>query len=177
MQLWNYGSLSSKFKGFLFKFVHGRLYLNNVLANIDETHPSCTFCKMRLDNEEQYRDIDRRDQIYLNRLATLPQESVDHIFLECRETRQITRNIFTNRLRGGAFEEKKYMMGDYWTNSKEGITVRTLCYHYMKFQIYLCRIEKRFPSQQKIDFEITQFISDLSRNKKWRPFARTLMRQ
>ena len=85
-------------------------------------------------------------------------------------------NIKNNRLRVGAFEDKLYMMGDNWTNSREGITVRCLIMHYIKYQVYLCRCVKRIPTQQQIDFELQRFLDELLKNKVWAPFVRQLRR-
>jgi len=43
---WGISKLSTGFRGFLFKLVQGRLYLNNVLANIHGVSNKCTFCEI-----------------------------------------------------------------------------------------------------------------------------------
>ena len=43
MKLWKIGRLTAGFKQFLFKYVHGKLYLNNVFRHIDDTVPCCTY--------------------------------------------------------------------------------------------------------------------------------------
>ena len=176
MKLWKIGRLNSGFKQFLFKFVHGRLYLNNVLSHIDDTLPWCTICKLHLDRDPNVIGLDRVGQVYQNLLGNLPRETVEHLFVECRYVRPIILNIVNNRLRAGAFEDKVYMMGDNWTNSREGITVRCLIMHFIKYQVYLCRCLKRIPTQQLIDFELQRFIDELLKSKSWAPFVRQLRR-
>jgi hypothetical protein len=44
--LWGNSRLSTSFRGFLFNLVQGRLYLNNVLANIHNVSNKCTFCEI-----------------------------------------------------------------------------------------------------------------------------------
>ena len=111
MKLWKIGRLNSGFKQFLFKYVHGRLYLNNVLSHIDDTLlyiddtlPCCTICKLQLDRDPNVRGLDRGGQGYQNLLGNLPRETVEHLFVECRYVRPIILNMFNNRLRVGAFE-------------------------------------------------------------------------
>jgi hypothetical protein len=116
LKLWTLGRLEAGFKDFLFKYFQGRLYLNNVLAHIDDTHFSCTFCKITLDRDRP--NITENE--YNLRLENLPHETIYHLFLDCRHVRLITRNICVNGLGWGDFEDKKYLMGDLWTNSIEG---------------------------------------------------------
>ncbi len=44
--LWGVGQLSAGMKMFLFNMVQGKLYLNNVLANMGNTSNKCTFCEI-----------------------------------------------------------------------------------------------------------------------------------
>ena len=169
-KLWQINRLNSGFKNFLFKLCQGRLYLNNALFNIDGRDPGCTFCTIKWERE--------RDQLIGNGIQNMqqniPAESVDHIFLECRWVRQITTNLCVNKLGMGIFDEGKYMMGELWTNSQEGVTVKCLCVHFIKYQIYLMRQKKILPSIQKIDYELTVFMQELARNRIWAPFVRRI---
>jgi len=174
LKLWKIGKLNSGFKQFLFKFVHGKLYLNNVLNHIDNTPAYCTVCKLHLDKEPYAMGLDRNGPVYLNLVENLPRESVEHLFLECRYIRPVVANICNNKIRVGNYDEQSFMMGDMWTNSKEGITVRCLCFHYIKYQIYLCRATKRIPTQQHLDFELTRFLDEMNKNKLWAPFVRAM---
>ena len=144
--------------------------------HIDDTLPWCTICKLQLDRDPNVRGLDRVGQVYQNLMGNLPRETVEHLFVECRYVRPIILNIVNNRLRVGAFEDKMYMMGDNWTNSREGITVRCLIMHFIKYQVYLCRCSKRIPTQQLIDFELQRFIDELLKFKIWAPFVRQLRR-
>jgi hypothetical protein len=45
--LWKTALLDPGFKNFLFKLVHGKLYLNAQLANFGEVEPQCTFCSIK----------------------------------------------------------------------------------------------------------------------------------
>ena len=176
MKLWKIGKLESGFKQFLFRYVHGKLYLNNVLSHIDDTLPYCTICKLHLDRDPNVRILDRGGPEYINRVENLPRETVEHLFLECRYIRPIVLNLCNNRIRVEHFEEKTYMMGDIWTNSIEGITVRCLVLHYIKYQVYLCRCFKRIPTQQQVDFELQRFLEELLKSKRWAPYVRQLRR-
>jgi hypothetical protein len=46
-ELWTFSHLPYDYKNFLFKMVHGKLYLNNQRAWFMEVEPMCTFCMIR----------------------------------------------------------------------------------------------------------------------------------
>jgi len=170
LKLWRINRLKPEFKNFLFKFVQGRLYLNNVLANIDGREPFCTFCTKNFENERN-----RLGGAVLQPMQrNFPAETVEHLFLECHLVRQITVNLCVSKLGMGIFEEERYMMGELWTNSLEGATVKCLCYHFIKYQIYTLRQKRIIPSMQKIDFELTTFLEELRKNRLWAPFVRRI---
>ena len=170
LKLWTIGRLESGFKEFLFKYFQGKLYLNNILANIDGTHPSCTFCKLGLERDR----ANIAEAEYNIRLNNLPVETVDHIFIGCQFVRLIVRNICVNGLMTGDFEEKKYLMGNDWTNSMEGITIRCILLHYVKYTIYVMRKSRVLPTLQKIRFECRGLIQNLKKNRRWQPFLRNI---
>ncbi len=45
--LWSCATLDSGYKEFLFKYMHGKLYLNNQLASFADVTRACTFCKIQ----------------------------------------------------------------------------------------------------------------------------------
>jgi hypothetical protein len=46
--LWENNCLTSEFKEFIFKFIHGQLYLNSARSRFDVTiNPGCSFCTIR----------------------------------------------------------------------------------------------------------------------------------
>ena len=133
------------------------------MAHIDETH-----FKIILDRDR----ANITEDAYNIRLANLPHETVYHLFLDCQQVRLITRNICVNGLGWGVFEEKKYLMGDFWTNSLEGITVRCLGFHYVKYIIYTLRKSRVLPTMQKVRYELLSFMHKLRKNRTWEPFLR-----
>jgi hypothetical protein len=50
---WNINCLEAGFKDFLFKLVHGKLYLNQIAAHFSDTRPQCTFCT--IEEKKDYR--------------------------------------------------------------------------------------------------------------------------
>ncbi len=44
---WNIMCLEAGFKDFLFRLVHGKLYLNQIVANFADRRLQCTFCMIR----------------------------------------------------------------------------------------------------------------------------------
>jgi hypothetical protein len=48
LSLWENNCLTAEFKEFIFKFIHGQLYLNSARARFDRmVNPGCSFCILR----------------------------------------------------------------------------------------------------------------------------------
>jgi len=102
-------------------------------------------------------------------LENLPRETVDHLFIGCPHVRLIVRNICVNGIRTGDFEDKKYLIGDLWTNSIEGITVRCILLHYVKYIIYNLWKQRVMPTLQKVRFECAAILKRLKKIRVWQP--------
>ena len=55
MGIWAKTSLKPGFKDFLFRYTHGRLFVNNIRANFEDIERWCTFCALK-EKEELRRD-------------------------------------------------------------------------------------------------------------------------
>ena len=163
--LWNDGKLSTEFRQFLFKFVQGRLYLNNVLARIDnDTVNKCTFCTIRAVRDLRERDIDINRPEYNIYLGLQPVETTLHLFWECDSVQNLIQKCF------------RWVMGLDWLNGREEILMSSyfrgipnewiqltkvdlIWKHFVKFYIYQCRGRRCLPTFPNLKFELNSLFS------------------
>jgi hypothetical protein len=98
-KLWSCAALDVGCKDFLFKYLHGKLYLNSQLANFADVRRECTFCMIQEEKQMRNENVMRGGPEYLRRLSNLSAESVSHLFWGCRWVNNIVQNMF-NRLAG-----------------------------------------------------------------------------
>ena len=80
MGIWAKTSLKPGFKDFLFRYTHGRLFVNNNRANFEDIERWCTFCTLK-ENVELRRDgILLDSQEHRDRMGRLPAETIRHLF-------------------------------------------------------------------------------------------------
>jgi hypothetical protein len=96
---WNINCLEAGFKDFLFKLVHGKLYLNQIAAHFSDTRPQCTFCTMEEKKRLKIERIAEGSVLWNTRINGLHHESVTHIFWECQHVRRVIHEI-GNKLAG-----------------------------------------------------------------------------
>jgi hypothetical protein len=77
--IWKLGILDSELKDFLFRLMHGKLYLNNQRANFGPVNRWCTFCGILKTRELKNRGINRDNAIFEAELEQLPVETTDHL--------------------------------------------------------------------------------------------------
>ena len=83
------GVLSAEFKNFSFKFIHGRLYLNQARAHFDAIHPCSTLCEKREKIRVRNNGMVLTDNEWAVLRNGLPHESIRHIFRECDTVKPI----------------------------------------------------------------------------------------
>ncbi len=81
--LWAIGILSADYKDFLFRMVHGKLYMNAQRANFEDIDPTCTFCGIKERSVLRIEGIGQEHAEYRRRMRALNRETVRHLFWEC----------------------------------------------------------------------------------------------
>jgi hypothetical protein len=167
-KLWSCASLESGFKDFLFKFVHGKLYLNNQLANFADVRRECTFCTLQEEKQMRNENVMRNSPEYIRRISNLSGETVAHLLWGCRWvngtietmfnglTEENNRIVNVNRYMGGWLIENKMMQ-----------EIILIVIHYVKYMIYVCRNRRILPSVAHIRFEVEGLLWTMSKRKKW----------
>jgi hypothetical protein len=122
-KLWACAVLESGYKDFLFKYLHGKLYLNSQLANFADVRRECTFCVLHEEKQMRNENVLRDGPEYLRRLSMLSAEKVPHLFWGCRWVNSIiqstfnrladenNRNVDVNRYMGGVGNREKMELG------------------------------------------------------------------
>ena len=122
--LWGLSKLGVEFKQFLFNFVQGKLYLNNVLHRIDNTPEQCTFCRITAIKDLTQGNIneDRPEfQYYLN---LQPREDLNHLFWDCSHVNHVIQKCYRwirgfDWLRGDEIKEKNSFFWESVTKTRE----------------------------------------------------------
>jgi hypothetical protein len=149
--LWEHNCLTADLKGFIFKFIHGQLYLNSTRAHFDRTITSgCTFCTIR------QRDV-------------IEQEKVGHLFWECTEM-DIIKGLIHQKT-GIQLTKKEFLLGsNRWAEQKNR------CWGWLmmviKYYIFQQTRRKRLIVEQTLENEIAIFEQSLE-GTKYRGIMRT----
>jgi len=107
--LWGLSNLGSEFRMFIFNFLQGKLYLNNVVARFDNISPTCTFCEIKGKVELLERGILMGMPEYNYYMNLLPVESVEHLFWECPNSNLVIQQCY------------RWIRGLDWYNGNEEI--------------------------------------------------------
>jgi hypothetical protein len=173
--LWTTQCLSYEFKNFLFRMVHGKLYLNNQRAHFMDAEPMCTFCGITEKKRLHFEGIRPDSNEYARRLARLDRETSNHLFWECRVVRESINKVL-NRIcqtTGRAVDKKKYM-GGWDIEGKLELETILMILHTIKFGLYKCKIRHVLPTFTGLWYEIEEFTKSLSKRRKWVETVRDL---
>jgi hypothetical protein len=167
-KLWTCAVLDSGYKDFLFKYVHGKLYLNNQLANFADVRRECTFCILHEEKQMKIENVQRDGPEYLRRLSRLSAETVTHLLWGCRWVNNVIQCTF-NRLTGEAnmnVNVDKYM-GGWLIEKKWNMELVLIVIHFVKYVIYVCRNRRLLPTVVHLRYEIEELFKIVGKRKKW----------
>ena len=113
-------------RDFLFRYVQGRLHVNQNRAAYDpEQEPYWAFCMLRLDREFRGngREVDSIE--YRNEKRQLPHESIRHLFWECDSTRGVITKILqsVDKLDANAAEYLVGSLAGSWKKTELGCII------------------------------------------------------
>ena len=154
MGLWGKLFLDPEIKNFLFRFVQGRLFTNQIMANFQENQArGCTFCSIH----SRIEGI-----VGLN----IADETLLHLFWECVHVNNITSWV-GNELVGRRLTVSEYMLGKKCQN-KLSTELVTICLHWSKYWIYTRKLCNRMIilREFKTDWEI--FINKMLSRQRFR---------
>jgi hypothetical protein len=171
---WGVSQLNADIKNFMFRLVNGKLYLNNVLAHIDNVDPKCTFCKIELNREFNIEGNVIGGQDYMFELNRLPNETVEHIFYDCRWVNPTITEFCRQTLGLQNLTWGYYILGREETGYEKTM-IKILVLHCIKYYIYQCRAKKTLPNVNMLNFEFSCFIKTLQRKKSLAPYCRNVI--
>jgi hypothetical protein len=149
--LWEHNCLTADIKMFIFKFIHGQLYLNSTRAHFDRTiNPGCTFCIIR-------------------QRGAIEPEKVGHLFWECAEMDMVKGLI--QRKTGNQLTKKEFLIGsNRWAENKNK------CWGWLmmvvKHYIFMQSRRNRLMVEQNLEHDIATFEQSLE-GMKYRGIVRT----
>jgi hypothetical protein len=168
-KLWTCAILESGYKDILFKYLHGKLYLNNQLANFADVRRECTFCVLHEEKQMRNENVLRDGPEYLRRLSMLSAETVPHLLWGCRWVNNVIQSTF-NRLTAEDnmnVNVDKYM-GGWLIEQKWNMELVLIVIHFVKHVIYVCRNRRILPTVVHVRYEIEELFKMLGKRKKWR---------
>jgi hypothetical protein len=169
LSTWKLGALDSDFKDFLFRLVHGKLYLNNQRARFGNENRWCTFCGIIKERELTRRGIVRGDGVYNMELEQLESESVDHLFWRCHSVTGTVKAFFVNMLQvqDANINRTKFFEG--WEDySNDSTRWAFIVISMVKYYIYKCSRRRVLPILYRLREEFGWLCSSLMEKRRWR---------
>jgi hypothetical protein len=165
--LWCCTLLDSSYKEFLFKLMHGKLYLNNQLANFADVSRACTFCRIQEEKLMKNENVRHNSPEYVRRIDNLNRETVVHLLWECRWVNNIISTVIIGIIGIHRRVDKNKFMGGWVMENKRTQEVLLIVIHYIKYLVYVCRNRRILPTLAHIRYELGELFSMLSKRAKW----------
>ncbi len=166
--LWKTTLLVPNFKNFLFKLVHGKLYLNAQLATFDDIEPQCTFCSIKEKNELKKELIREGSNEYIHRLQALDRETTNHLLWDCTSVNGLVRGFFNSIANENNLNvDKDKYMGGWKVDSTLRTKIILILVHFVKYYIYTCRNRRTIPSTMGLMYDYGGLLGNILRNNNW----------
>jgi hypothetical protein len=167
--IWKIGSLDSELKNFLFRWIHGKLYLNNQRARFGNENRWCTFCGILKERELNRRGLHRDDVEYINEMGRLSAENIDHLFWECRITSNLITQFFGEILGMPHVIVNKPKFFEGWEEYKQDATRWVIIViSLVKYYIYKCSRRKIIQMIAGLREEFRWLTCNLGMKRRWR---------
>jgi hypothetical protein len=167
--IWKIGSLDSELKNFLFRWIHGKLYLNNQRARFGNENRWCTFCGILKERDLRRRGLNREDVEYINEMGLLNSENIDHLFWACRVTSSLITQFFGELLGTPQVIISKSKFFEGWEEYKHDATRWVIIViSLVKYYIYNCSRRKIIPMVTGLREEFRWLTYSLGRKRRWR---------
>ena len=154
MGLWGKLFLDPELKNFLFRYVQGRLFTNQIRANFqDYQDRGCTFCSIH----------SRIEGIVGINIA---DETIIHLFWECVHVNNIIIWV-GNELVGRRFTVVEFMLGKKCQN-KLSTELVTICLHWTKYWIYNRKQCNRMIIFREFETDWEVFTNKMLRKQRFR---------
>ena len=173
LSLWGKSMYKAEFKDFLFRLMHGKLYLNNTVAHYEEIEPCCTFCKIEKVRELHTRGIVEGGLDYDFEINRLPNETCMHLFYSCPSVFNIVESFFQVKFGLQAISYEIYVRGKL-EGGLEKTQIKLSVLHFVKYYIYQCKKMSKIPNGASLHYEFDQFLEILKKIKGFKPYCRQI---
>jgi hypothetical protein len=169
LSTWKIGALESDFKDFLFRLVHGKLYLNNQRARFGNENRWCTFCGIIKEKGLRRRGLARGDVEYERELEQLDVESVEHLFWSCNNVNGIIKAFFGNMLQMQDVNINQAKFFEGWEEySHDSTRWAFIVIGMVKYYLYKCSRRRVIPMLYRLKEEFGWLCSSLMNKRRWR---------
>jgi hypothetical protein len=166
--MWKTSLLEPSFKNFLFKLVHGKVYLNAQLANFGEVEPQCTFCSIKERAELRRELIREGSNEHTRRLSALERENVNHLFWEYNNVKTVIKKFFNDIAQENNLNvNREKFFGGWRSISIKRTQVFLIIVHFVKYYIYICRNRKKMPTVAGLTYEFAGLERNMGRSATW----------
>jgi hypothetical protein len=168
-KLWSCALLEAEFKDFLFKLVHGKLYLNNQAAHFADVESKCTFCMINERKKMRTENVMEGSMEYARRIANLDDETVGHLFWGCRWVNGVVETVI-KQITGddNIIVSKDKYFGGWAIESKMEQELSIIILHFVKYLIFVCRNRRNIVTITYIRYELSRLFISLGKREKWR---------
>ena len=165
--IWGKTFLKPEFKTFSFRYIQGRLQVNQTRGNYDEeTEIYCTFCKLKKICDLNRLGINEYTQNFEENMRQLPSESVLHLFWQCDHVVPIV-NWVKNRLNIEELSRTAFLLG-YKANTVIYTEMINIYLMWTKYWIYGKKISKKLPNIRDIEIEWADISEQVGKVKRFK---------
>ncbi len=166
---WRISFLESCFKEFLFRLMHGKLYVNQILANFTEVRQQCTFCVIMEKRSMRTENIEVDGREWLERINRQRHESISHLFWDCGVVGNIIHNVgnWLANTNGRKFRRENFFSG-IDDVSPQNMRICTVIVHYIKYILYECKIRYQLPTMTHMRYEMEGLGRVFGKREEWR---------
>jgi len=165
--IWGKIFLKPDFKNFSFRYVQGRLFLNQSVSQYDErVEPYCTFCKINKIAELRVTGILPGSPIFDENLRNVPHESVQHIFWQCPNVGHITNWVKT-KLELEELTQTEFLLGKK-AESMVSTEKLNIILMWVKYWIYTRKTMYKIPRVRDIENDWVEIADQVNKVKRFR---------
>ena len=165
--IWGKIFLKPELKNFSFRYVQGRLFLNQAVAHYDAgVEPYCTFCKITKTTELRGIGITMDNPLFDVNMRNVPHESVHHIFWQCPSVQYIINWVKT-KLELEVLTRTEFLLGKKAENvvTTEKLNIILM---WVKYWIYKRKTMCKIPSVRDIENDWAEIADQINNVKRLR---------
>ena len=166
-EIWGKGCLDPDMKNFSFRYIQGRLFMNQSRARFDEnTDAYCTFCKIVMMKRLKNLNIIDGMAEYEGNMRQVAHETWSHIFWRCPVVLEIVEWVKI-KLQIDTLDQNEFMLGKRMENVNKTEWVNIILM-WVKYWIYENKCEKKIPKKYEFELGWGDFLKKICQVKRYR---------